>query len=63
METILLAHALGAEIRGTDITATPSEEEINEIRSNWHKHHVIVFRGIGRGHGANTRRGKMIESG
>ena len=46
MELILLAHALGAEIRGIDITATPSEEEINKIRSIWHKHHVIVFRGI-----------------
>ena len=46
METIRLAHALGAEIRGIDITANPSEREIKAIRSIWHKHHVIVFRDI-----------------
>ncbi|MEC8201412.1 MAG: TauD/TfdA family dioxygenase, partial [Pseudomonadota bacterium] len=46
MDTVQLGNALGAEIRGVDITQNLSDAEIEEIRSNWHQHHVIVFRGV-----------------
>ena len=46
METVQLGNALGAEIRGVDITQNLSDAEIDEIRSNWQQHHVIVFRGV-----------------
>ena len=46
MEITPLANALGAEIRGVNIITHPSDADIDEIRSIWHKHHIIVFRGI-----------------
>ena len=46
METVQLGNALGAEIRGGDITQDLSDAEVGEIRSIWHQHHVIVFRGV-----------------
>ncbi|MEC8198455.1 MAG: TauD/TfdA family dioxygenase, partial [Pseudomonadota bacterium] len=46
VDTVQLGNALGAEIRGVDITQNLSDAEIDEIRSIWHQHHVIVFRGV-----------------
>ena len=46
METICLAYALGAEIRGIDITERKPEEEVLALREVWHEHHVIVFRDV-----------------
>jgi taurine dioxygenase len=46
MEITPLANALGAEIHGVNIITHPSDADIDEIRSIWHKHHIIVFRGI-----------------
>ena len=46
MEVVRLANALGAEIRGLDITQRLFEEEIDVIRRAWHEHHVIIFRGV-----------------
>jgi len=47
MEAVPLGHALGAEIRGIDIAGPLSDETIRDIRKAWHRHHVIVFRGVG----------------
>ena len=46
MEVVPLGHALGAEIRGVDITGDLTEAEIDVIREAWHRHHVVVFRGV-----------------
>jgi taurine dioxygenase len=46
LEIVRLGNALGAEIRGIDITQTPSDVEIDAIRKAWHAHHIIVFRDI-----------------
>lgn len=46
METVSLGHALGAEIRGVDIAGVLSDTDIAAIRDAWHRHHVIVFRGV-----------------
>ena len=46
MEVVRLANALGAEIRGLDITQSLFEKEIDAIRRAWHEHHVVIFRGV-----------------
>lgn len=46
IEAIPLAHALGAEIRGVDITGAVSDADIDTIRKAWHQAHVIVFRDV-----------------
>ncbi len=46
METIPLSHALGAELRGVDISGALDDSEIAAIREAWNEHHVIVFRGV-----------------
>jgi len=46
MEVIPLGYALGAEIRGIDITGAVSDNDIEAIRQAWHQAHVIVFRGV-----------------
>ena len=46
MEAIRLANALGAELRGVDITGDLSGSEIEAIRKVWNEHHLIVFRGV-----------------
>lgn len=46
MEVVPLGHALGAELRGLDITGDLSNAEIDAIHEAWHTHHVIVFRGV-----------------
>ena len=46
MEVVRLANALGAEIRGLDITQRLFEEEIDAIRRAWHEHHVVIFRDV-----------------
>ena len=46
MEVIQLSHALGAEIRGVDITGDLNQAEIGAIRETWHDAHVLVFRGV-----------------
>ena len=46
MEVVPLGHALGAEICGIEIAAPLSDEIILEIREAWHRHHLIVFRGV-----------------
>ncbi len=46
MEVVPLAHALGAEIRGVDITGTVTDADVAAIKKVWHQAHVIVFRGV-----------------
>ena len=46
MKKTLLAEALGAEIYNIDITQCLLEKDIQEIRSIWHEHHVVIFRDI-----------------
>ena len=40
-----LGYALGAEVGGVDINQPPAPALVAAIRSVWHQHHVIVFRG------------------
>jgi taurine dioxygenase len=46
MDIVRLGHALGAEVRGIDITRTLKPGDVDAIRNAWHVHHVIVFRDI-----------------
>lgn len=46
MEVEPLGYALGAEIRDVDITGDLGENAVAAIREAWHRHHVIVFRGV-----------------
>ena len=46
MEVTRLANALGAKIRGVDISERLSQEAIKSIRLIWQEHHVIVFRDV-----------------
>ena len=46
MEVVPLGHALGAEIRGVDITGDIGDNSGAAIREAWHRHHIIVFRGV-----------------
>ena len=47
MEVVPLGHALGAEIRGVDITDEIGDNLVAAIREAWHRHHIIVFREAG----------------
>ncbi|MFZ8949531.1 MAG: TauD/TfdA dioxygenase family protein [Alphaproteobacteria bacterium] len=40
-----LGYALGAEIRGLDISLPPNQKEVDAVNAIWQQHHVIVFRG------------------
>ena len=46
MEAIRLSNALGAELRGVDITGDLTQSEVDAIRKAWNEHHLIVFRGV-----------------
>ena len=39
-----LGYALGAEIRGLDISLPPNRKEVETVNAIWQEHHVIVFR-------------------
>ena len=45
MEIVQLSSALGAEIRGVDVSRTLDEATFARIRDAWHEHLVIVLRG------------------
>jgi len=45
MEIVRLSSALGAEIRGVDVSRTLDEATFARIRDAWHEHLVIVLRG------------------
>jgi alpha-ketoglutarate-dependent taurine dioxygenase len=38
-----LGYALGAEIRGLDISLPPNRKEVEAVNAIWQEHHVIVF--------------------
>src|SRR3954451_10189517 len=40
-----LGYALGAEVSGLDLTATPSDETVAELRKAWLDHVVLCFPG------------------
>ena len=44
MEIIPTGAALGAEIRGVDLSSTPNYEMLNAIRRAWNEHLVLLFR-------------------
>lgn len=46
MQVVRLGHALGAEVRGIDITGPLAPDVIEAIRHAWHTHHVIIFRDV-----------------
>jgi taurine dioxygenase len=45
MQIVPLSPALGAEIRGVDVSASLDERTFKEIEQAWHAHLVIVLRG------------------
>jgi taurine dioxygenase len=45
MEVVSLSPALGAEIRGIDVSRSLEEETFQKIQEAWHEHLVIVLRG------------------
>ncbi|MGE0613488.1 MAG: TauD/TfdA dioxygenase family protein [Hyphomicrobiales bacterium] len=42
-----LSSALGAEVRGIDISRELTEAQVAAIRRAWNRHHVLLFRGFG----------------
>lgn len=45
IEASPLAHALGAEILGVDMSRPPTPETVDAVKRLWREHHVVVFRG------------------
>lgn len=45
IESVPLGYALGAEIRGVDVTTPPAPETVAEVNRLWGEAHVIAFRG------------------
>jgi taurine dioxygenase len=45
MEIVRLSSALGAEIRGVDVSRTLDDATFERVRGAWHEHLVIVLRG------------------
>ena len=45
MEIIPLSDAIGAEVRGIDLSQRPDEATIAAIKDAWHEHIVLLFRG------------------
>jgi taurine dioxygenase len=41
-----LSNALGAEVCGIDVTVPLAEDLVSAIRRAWHRHHILLFRGI-----------------
>lgn len=46
LELVPLSSALGAEVRGLDITGELSDDDVAAIRGAWHRHHILLFRGL-----------------
>jgi len=41
-----LSNALGAEVRGINISRELSDDEVAIIRKAWNEHHILLFRGL-----------------
>jgi len=46
LELVPLTSALGAEVRGIDITGPLDSGDISDIRDAWHRYHILLFRGL-----------------
>lgn len=46
LELVPLTSALGAEIRGIEMSGDLSGGEIEAIRDAWHRYHILLFRGL-----------------
>lgn len=46
LELIPLTSALGAEVRGIDISRDLDSGDIGAIRDAWHRYHILLFRGL-----------------
>ena len=55
MEIVLLSDAIGAEIRGIDLSEPQDAETITAINDAWHEHIVLLFRGQPLGLEEHTR--------
>lgn len=59
LELTPLSSALGAQVKGIDITHDLNDEQIGAIRKAWNEHHILLFRGVDwtpAGHIAFSRR-------